>query len=87
MATATSDPKAGHYANPDVHASELDLVDLPKTIGLTIDEYEADMPRRKASTGSLGWGANEKVVIGGRVCMVSVNVTVVGTKPKAAKGE
>ena len=85
MATATAN--ANNYANTDVHAGELDLVDLPKTLALVCGTFKADMPRRKASTGSLGWGANEKVDVNGRVCVVSVNVTVVGTKPKKDKND
>jgi hypothetical protein len=38
-------------------------------------------------TGSVGWNINGKVLIDGRRCQVSGNITVIGSKPGSKAGK
>lgn len=56
------------------------LDDAPSAIVVMVDGQQVTGTKKEFSTGSTGWNANGKVVIGGLQCQVSCNVTIIGSK-------
>jgi len=56
------------------------LDDAPSAIAIAIDGQSLVGDKRNFSSGSTGWNASGKVVIGGLQCQVSCNIVIVGSK-------
>lgn len=58
------------------------LDDAVAAIAVLVDGQQVVGSKKEFSSGSVGWNANGKVVIGGLTCQVSCNVVIVGSKPE-----
>lgn len=58
-------------------------LELPEAITVQIDGQAIICSLREFSSGSKGYNANGKVLIGGKKFQVSGNVILVGSKPQA----
>jgi hypothetical protein len=58
---------------------------MKTTINVTIDGNQLVANAKQFSTGSVGFGANGKVVIDGERYQVSLNIVKIGSKPVALK--
>ena len=56
------------------------LDDAPAAVAVTVDGQAVSGTKKEFSSGSVGWNANGKVVIGGLQCQVSCNIVIVGSK-------
>lgn len=56
------------------------LDDAASGISVTVDGQSITGEKKSFSSGSVGWNANGKVVIGGLTCQVSCNVVIIGSK-------
>jgi len=71
-------PKKGEKKKQLPTAKQLD--DAPTAISLSVDGQSISGDKREFSSGSVGWNASGKVVIGGLQCQVSCNIVIVGSK-------
>lgn len=73
-------------ASPSKKAPTLDIDDLPQNIAIVINGDQQTIGSWKEfKSGSLGYNANGKVLIGGQKFQLSCNLVLVGSKPDKSK--
>lgn len=59
-----------------------DLKDMPQAVSLVVEGQTIVASLRTFASGSIGYYANGKIVIGGKKVQVGANLIIVGTKPE-----
>lgn len=59
-----------------------DLKDMPQAVSLVVEGQTIVATLRTFASGSIGYYANGKIVVGGKKIQVGANLIIVGTKPE-----